>query len=131
MDLHDMYFQDARAQYAFAEDEKFRDVVCSWLTVERGVRENGGKRFRPHDNHKAPWKQDIYGHVPRFVDHRYSYIDKTGKKVYVAEPYGLTDDDLEAILSYADDWRIDIHASGWWSPGHTVRIEFRAKEATT
>lgn len=74
---------------------------------------NGAGRF---------WEWD--GH-PHWLDHPYRLVNKAkGREVFVAEPYGITGDDLESLLKLeTEGWDVIIDAGmALHFPGWTIAI---------
>lgn len=64
------------------------------------------------------------GGVHGWLDHFGTVDHPRLGKVFVSEPYGLTDDGALSLAAYCKvlglEWYVD--ANSWWYPGHTVRI---------
>jgi hypothetical protein len=59
----------------------------------------------------------------RFLDHLYRIVTRGGKKIYVAEPYGIDGEGL-AELAELDrgGWYVQIGQTPLWYPGRTTPI---------
>ena len=62
------------------------------------------------------------------MDHVSGYVDSQGKRILMAQPYGLNVEDLESIAKVArgNNLRVSVHGSGWYGHG-TVCVELKEK----
>lgn len=101
-----------RIEYEAAEDVK---------KARKKLFNRGDVSIRPWTPTKAP---DIHH---RLSEHRWKLRSKSGQEVYVIEPYGLKQGDLEELLAYCqkNGWRMWVDARmAMWFPGVTTSICF-------
>ena len=65
-----------------------------------------------------------------WLDHFGESVWYSGEKIFVSEPYQITNKDHSQISELARelDCEYRISSNSWWYPGHTIRIEFYEKK---
>lgn len=73
-----------------------------------------------HRSGKPHW---CGGSDPTWMDH-WGTATINGKRVFVSEPYGLSDDGVRNLMEFCSKYKIkvDIQAASWHYPTHCLRI---------